>query len=380
MRRQTAPNQVILFIRAMVKASNPDPTLYPAAIMIVCTSMMALESKALHGYIKGTERANKGGRPYKLADMLPVLHAATGKLKLFEAPTLTPALLLEQSCALLPSALKAAIVADRDAMLRKILKYVVDNVKRKPEAKTWKEMRSAARQIGEALGMAVRLHKNVAVNTLFDFREANEPFARFMPKYLDDRLLICAIECTNTAVLYRAWGVNNPGGVAHVKEGAKTHYRLDSISMERLYERGGIRLWSMLLKDGVVGPNEVCSEKTPLQHALQRRRYDIAHILIRSGAAIDAITPNGSSVSWKAVKDGYGSAKDVEFLLDHGADPYSVGKNGKSALAVARPTRNCKCSLLLMQAIDRRKGGLDRSGTSVSHENWAGLSALISLR
>ncbi|KAI4955644.1 hypothetical protein J4E91_001505 [Alternaria rosae] len=188
MRRQTAPNQVTHFIRAMVKASKLDPTLYPARIMLACTSMRALESKALYGYIKGTEKANKGGRRYNLADMLPVIAAATGNLKLFEAPTLTPALLLEQSHDLLPNALKAAIVADQDAMLRKILKYVVDNVKGKPDAKTWKDMRSAARQIGEALCMAVRLHKNVAANTLFDFRDANEPFARSMSWFFGDRL------------------------------------------------------------------------------------------------------------------------------------------------------------------------------------------------
>lgn len=333
MRRQTAPNQVTHFIRAMVKASKPDPTLYPARIMLVCTSMMALESKVRYGYIKGTEKANKGGRRYNLADMLPVIAAATGNLKLFEPPTLTPALLLEQSHDLLPSALKAAIVADQDAMLRKILKYVVDNVKGKPDAKTWKDMRGAARQIGEALCMAVRLHKNVAVNTLFDLLDANEPFARSMSWFFGDRLLDCAIDSTNTAVLYRVLEVDNPGVVAHVKGGTKTHYRLDSISMEMLYKRGGIKIWNMLLKDGVVGPNELCLDKTPLQHALKRRRYDIVRILIKSGAFVDTITPDGSNVLWQAAKDGF--AKDVEFLLDHGADSNPVGKDGESALAAA---------------------------------------------
>ncbi|KAI4655828.1 hypothetical protein J4E93_000543 [Alternaria ventricosa] len=358
MRRQTAPNQVIHFIRAMVKASKPDPRLHSARIMLVCTSMMALESKALHGYIKGTVNANKGGRPDNLADMRPFIAAATGNMKLFELPTLTPALLLEQRHNLLPSALKAAIVADQDAMLRKILKYVVDNVKGKPDAKTWKDMRSAARQIGEALCMAVRLHKNVAANTLFDFRDANEPFARSMSWFFGDRLLHCAIDSTNTAVLYRVLGVDNPGVVAHVKEGSKTHYRIDSISMEILYKRGGIVFWRMLLKDGVVGPNELCSDKTPLQHALKKRRYDIARILIKSGAVVDTITPDGSNVLWQAAKDGF--AKDVEFLLDHGADPNSVGKDGKSALAAAESGQYGKCRFSLRQAIDQRKEESER--------------------
>ena len=342
----------------MTKASRPNPTLYPARIMLVCTGMMALESKALHGYIKGTVNANKGGRPDNLADMRPFIAAATGNMKLFELPTLTPALLLEQRHNLLPSALKAAIVADQDAMLRKILKYVVDNVKGKPEAKTWKDMRSAARQIGEALCMAVRLHKNVAANTLFDFRDANESFARSMSWFFGDRLLNSAIDSTNTAVLYRVLGVDNPGVVAHVKEGSKTHYPIDSISMEILYKRGGIVFWRMLLKDGVVGPNELCSDKTPLQHALKRRRYDIARMLIKSGAVVDNITPDGSNVLWQAAKDGF--AKDVEFLLDHGADPNSVGKDGKSALAAAESGQYGKCRFLLRQAIDQRKEESER--------------------
>ncbi|KAI4955645.1 hypothetical protein J4E91_001506 [Alternaria rosae] len=112
----------------------------------------------------------------------------------------------------------------------------------------------------------------------------------------------------------------------------------------------------MLLKDGVVGPNELCLDKIPLQHALKRRRYDIARILIKSGAVVDTITPDGSNVLWQAAKDGF--AKDVEFLLDHGADPNSVGKDGESALAAAGSGR-----------YDQRKEALKRSGTLESHEN-----------
>ena len=74
----------------------------------------------------------------------------------------------------------------------------------------------------------------------------------------------------------------------------------------------------LVLKDGIVGPDKVYFNKTPLQYALQRRRYDIAHILIENGAAIDGITPEGHTILWLASNEGH--SKDVEFLLNQGPE------------------------------------------------------------
>jgi ankyrin repeat protein len=89
-------------------------------------------------------------------------------------------------------------------------------------------------------------------------------------------------------------------------------------------------------------------------------------MLIENGAAIDSITPNGSSALWQAANDGY--VQDVEFLLNHGADPSSCGKNGKSAIATV-PTEYGKCRFLLETVRDRGKEQLKSSNLWDAYES-----------
>jgi hypothetical protein len=132
----------------------------------------------------------------------------------------------------------------------------------------------------------------------------------------------------------------------------------------------------LVLRYGVIGPNKVNFDKTPLQCALQRRRYDITLILIENGAEIDSITPDGNNVLWKAANDGH--VKDVEFLLDHGADPDSYGEDGESAIAAADSKRYRKCSFLLETVRDHGKEDLKRSDlwktyrNEISFQRWLG--------
>ena len=369
MRRQKTGNQVTKFVRNIVKVSQPDPTLYPEQVGVVCTNMMALEPKYLRGYIKGTETINKEGSPCTRADLLPAIAAASGDIALFKMPRLTPFLLLKQSHDLLPSALKAAIAANQHAMLAKILKYLVDNVKGKHESDSWKDKRNATKKISKALCTAIRLHKNVAGNMLLDFRDENDFFNTYAPDELIDWLVTDAFKYHNAILSYRVLEVNKPGIVARVRKGTQKHYNLDPQSIETLYRRGGIKTWSMLLEDGVGEPNQVFLDKTPLQHALKRRRYDIAHILIEKGESIDSITKEGNNILWQAANDGY--AKDVKFLLSHGADPRVLGKNGVSGISVARMYEYGKCRYLLEKVRDQGKEYLERPDLWVVYEDEA---------
>jgi hypothetical protein len=207
--------------------------------------MMCLEPKYLHEYIKGTEIVNKEKRPCFLKDMMLTIAAASGDTAPFKEPNLTPAMLPKQSHDLLPSALKSAIVAEQYTALERIFEYLLDNVKGKRDSGSWKDMRNVARKVGKALCIAIRLHKNVAGNMLFDFRDKNELFAKFAPVELGDWLVNDAIMYCNTALLYRALEIDNPGFIAHVKDGSKSHYSLDRQAMETLYRRGGIEIWNL---------------------------------------------------------------------------------------------------------------------------------------
>lgn len=167
MSRRTTKNQVVEFFRGLAKAIEPDNAFYAARVMVLCISTTAIEPRYLCAYIKGVEIANKEKRPCSLKDMVLAVSAASGDIALLEKPMLTPALLLRQTHNLLPSALKAAIVADQYTILERILEYLVENVKGKRDSGSWKNMRNTAQKIGKALCMAIRLQKNVAEKPTF---------------------------------------------------------------------------------------------------------------------------------------------------------------------------------------------------------------------
>jgi hypothetical protein len=245
MSRRTTKNQVVDFVRGLAKAIEPDTALYAARVMVLCISTTAIEPRYLCAYIKGVEIVNKEKRPCSLKDMMLAVSAASGDIAPFEKPTLTPALLLRQTHDLLPSALKAAIVADQYTILERMLEYLVENVKGKRDSGSWKNMRNTAQKIGKALCMPIRLHKNVAGNLLFDFRDKNELFARFAPDELGNWLVNNAIGYCNIDLLYRVLEVDHPGFVAHIDGGSNGYYDLTSQTMKTLCRRGRTEMWEM---------------------------------------------------------------------------------------------------------------------------------------
>jgi len=75
----------------------------------------------------------------------------------------------------------------------------------------------------------------------------------------------------------------------------------------------------------------------------------------------------GNNVLWNAANDGH--VKDVEFLLDHGADPNSHGENGESAIATADSKLYGKCRFLLETVRDHGKEDLKRPDLWEKYEN-----------
>lgn len=244
MSRRTTKNQAVDFFRGLAKAIELDNALYAARVMVLCISTTAIEPRYLCAYIKGVEIVNKEKRPCSLKDMMLAVSAASGDIALLEKPTLTPALLLRQTHDLLPSALKAAIVADQYTILERILEYLVENVKGKRDSGSWKNMRNTAQKTGKALCMAIRLHKNVVENLLFDFRDKNELFARFAPDELGNWPVNDAIGYCNIDLLYRVLEVDHPGFVAHIDGGFNGYYDLTSQTMKTLCRRR-TEMWEM---------------------------------------------------------------------------------------------------------------------------------------
>jgi hypothetical protein len=163
----------------------------------VCDAMMALSPEYLREYFRGTKVAKNNGLQLPWKDIVPAMAAATGSPAILAKFSTTPFALLRQGHDLFPSALQAAIASDQIPMLEKILQYLVENVKGKRDSGSWKDMRKAAEKIGKALCVAIRLHKNIAANMLFDFRNKNTLFAQFSPGELGHWLFNDAVRHRN---------------------------------------------------------------------------------------------------------------------------------------------------------------------------------------
>jgi hypothetical protein len=242
-------------------------------------------------------------------------------------------------------------------VLKDILQHLAENVEDKRDFDSFKEMQNAARKLGKALCVAIRLHKNEAGHKIFDFRNKNVRFSRFRPGELGDWLFSDVIKYKNTSLLYQALGENCSGEPVQTAHGLRMRYNICSQYNEPLYTRGSAEMCDMLLKDQTLDPN-YDDGKTPLRYALEKRRYDIARVLIENGARVDAVpryTTDKATALWGAAKNGH--VKDVEFLLRHGANPDYPGGVKDSPITVTR--RHKKCQFLLLKVRNHGKDYLD---------------------
>lgn len=67
---------------------------------------------------------------------------------------------------------------------------------------------------------------------------------------------------------------------------------------------------------------------TPLHHACHAGQQDIAELLIKHGAKIDAVALNGSTPLMRAVESG--SLDCAQLLIQSGAKVQLVNKKGKA--------------------------------------------------
>jgi uncharacterized protein len=89
-------------------------------------------------------------------------------------------------------------------------------------------------------------------------------------------------------------------------------------------------------------PNSAdANEWTPLHFAAQNHSLSSIHLLLDSGALIDAQDRHGNTAAlWVAVMNLRGRGETVRALLDHGANPDLANKSGVSARALASRIAN----------------------------------------
>lgn len=91
---------------------------------------------------------------------------------------------------------------------------------------------------------------------------------------------------------------------------------------------------------------------TPLHYACSGPDNGVASWLLAQGAAIDALSPNGSTPLMLAA--GYGGISTAEILLKAGADARLVNEQGLGAADFAERAGRDKLAALLRAAADKR--------------------------
>jgi ankyrin repeat protein len=72
--------------------------------------------------------------------------------------------------------------------------------------------------------------------------------------------------------------------------------------------------------------------KTALHRALELENYEIAELLIKSGAELNTVDDNGITPLQMAIMNVRDDRKYVKMLLDYGADPTAADASGQSVL------------------------------------------------
>jgi hypothetical protein len=274
--------------------------------------MMALDPRYMYEYFTGSKVADNDGRSWTVKDTMPAIAAAIGDTTMVIKLSTTPTALLKQGHDLFPSAIQAAVASDQIKVLEAILQYLVENVK------------------------------------------ANE---------VDEWIFNDAVKYAGAELFRRVLKENQNQVVVQTVNGPKKDIRFALDQLETLYKRGSALTWEILLKDGTLDACKLEFGKTPLTHALSKRRYDIARLLLENGAPIDGPSrlEDSRTALWYAASEGY--VKDVEFLLRHGAVP------DKGEYKPIRAASGSKCEWLLETVMKHGKDYLERPDLWTVYEN-----------
>ncbi|KAH7094874.1 hypothetical protein FB567DRAFT_511262 [Paraphoma chrysanthemicola] len=310
----------------------------------VCGLLPALDKHKLWNYMLETAEGKKACRIWTATDIIPAAAAMIGHTELLFKHVHIPRDILEPPCAILPSAITAAVVSGECNILSDILKYLKRNLRGFQMTGSWDEMRVAAHRIGEALRCSVRLHKNAAAIAIFEFIAHYDAIANSMPAKLGEQLINDCFEHGNGDMAY-ACIVFDRNGIycqdLHELQNSKA-YRLKPYEERLLLRHGHKNVLQALIKRGQFDPNACQSSTSPLKFTLQKRRQDLALVLLQNGVDIDAVPEggDGKTVLWHAANEGW--ARDVKFLLEHGADPRIPGKPHKSVADAAFHSAACR--------------------------------------
>jgi hypothetical protein len=216
-----------------------------------------------------------------------------------------------------PNALCAAVATSQDQVLRWMLQYL-------KSAGTEVSVPGALKAVGDALSVAVRTYQKDMGHMIIKYLSAAlfsgieyEGLQCVVPECMrtgNIELLLPILELRQTRDIVQLRD-RNWIDLEVNKDLAITDKEVDILFLE-----GSCYGFQELIQRGIIQPNKM-GRHLPLDRAVHGNRHDLARILLKSGADINARDRNGEGLSalQYAARRGYSS--NVKFLIQNGADP-----------------------------------------------------------
>jgi hypothetical protein len=324
----------------------------------ICHAFLALDPQEVHDYLVGVKNINTSAQMWSSQDIPSSVASAIGDLETLRNRVHSLSEVFNQWYDWFPNALNAAVACGQTEVLQFQLDCITHTIQGLPKAGDWTSMRMIARKIGDALSIAIRLHRNVAAHMIFDYFESNNKLKESASSHLGESLFKDAVQYGNNALLYRTLDLDQASGSVRRGKALKQRHKLRSEYVDSVLSIGKAKTLVMLLQDSHLDPNQGL-KTTLVYHAMTYGRPDLARILLENGGDVDAPAKrsSGKSALWHAVSCG--NQNTVEMLLSFGADPNCVDVN--SPLGTANSGQVCPCEFLLRKVKENGKDYLERT-------------------
>jgi hypothetical protein len=310
-------------VEELVSLERSDPeSVHEQYTMDVCNAFTGLiHSKHLRRILMGEK--DKAFEDQDFKSYLPAAAAAVGNVNLLQnlAPEVADKFELEEW--FIPNILSAAVA------------------KNKPEVVEWmlQEMRTAGTKVrryiestvGKALQIAVRKNHKEVGNLILDFLSVE---LQIRPG--DHRMQCVVSDCMtygNVDLLDRILSYRTNHAPEFTQMAFENGLPMWAEEVDILFRKGSRSGLSTLLRNGTIDPNHI-GRYLPLDRAVHRYRRDLAQVLLNHGANVHTKNCEGRTALQCAVRRGY--IPDVQFLIEHGADPSTVKEGWVDAIGLCQ--------------------------------------------
>jgi hypothetical protein len=312
-------------VEKLVFLERSDPeSVQERYTMDVCNAFTGLiHSKQLRRILMGGKDEAFEDQDFK--SYLPAAAAAVGNINLLQklAPEVADKFEIEEWFT--PDILSAAVANNKLEVVEWMLQ----------EMRTARTKLGVRRHneitIGKALQIAVRKNHKEVGNMILDFLSA-EPQIR--PG--DHRMQCVVSDCMtygNVDLLDRILSYRKNRAPEFTQMAFENGLPMWAKEVDILFRKGTRSGLSTLLRNGTIDPNRI-GRHLPLDRAVHRYRRDLAQVLLDDGANVQTKNREGRTALQCAVRRGY--LPDVQFLIEHGADPSTVKEGWVDAIGLCQ--------------------------------------------